>query len=96
MKAVDTKTTGVIFALCRAPAGRLITMYSGTTTTSLQMNCRSSPTSYATLMCAAPGQFPSQHQLTMPIWWLSGLDITWWTKSTTGKDLEPLAIFEQP
>lgn len=70
----------------RVPAGRLITMCSGTTTTSLQMNCRSSPTSYATPMCAAPGQFPSQHQLTMPIWWLSGLAITWWTKSMTGKD----------
>lgn len=81
-----------VFTPYRVPAGRLITMCSGTTTTSLQMNCRSSPTSYATPMCAAPAQFPSQHLLTMPIWWLSGLAITWWTKSTTGKRL-PLLLW---
>lgn len=44
-------------------------------------------------MCAVPGQFPSQHQLTTPIWWLSGLAITWWTKSTTGKEMKPCAVF---
>lgn len=65
-----------IFTLHRVPAGHLITMCSGTTTTSLQMNCRSSPTSSATPMYAAPDQSPSQHQLTMPIWWLSVLATT--------------------
>lgn len=72
----------------REPAGHLITMCSGTTTTSLQTNCKSSPTSCATRMCAAPGLSPSQHQPTMPIWWLSAPVTTWWTKSTTGKNVD--------
>lgn len=72
----------------REPAGPLITTCSGMTTTSLQMNCKSSPTSCATRTCAARGLFPSQHQLTMPIWWLSAPATTWWTKSTTGKRVD--------
>ena len=88
---ITEATPSPVFILCRVPAGRLTTMCSGTTTTSLQMNCRSSHTSSATPMCAAPGQFPSQHQPTTRIWWLSVLAITWWTKSTTGKDSEPFA-----
>lgn len=81
------------FAARREPAGHLITMCSGMTTTSLQTNCKSSPTSCATRMCAAPGLSPSQHQPTMPIWWLSAPVTTWWTKSTTGKNSDTIDMF---
>ena len=74
-----------LWSAFREQADLLITMSSGMTIVSPQMNCRFLPTSCVIRMYAVLVLFPSLHQHITRTWLLSEPGIIWWIKNTIGE-----------
>lgn len=74
-----------VWSAFREQADLLITMSSGMTIVSLQMNCRFLPTSCVIHTYAVLVLFPSQHQRITHTWLPSEPGIIWWIKNTIGE-----------